>query len=126
MLMERTGSILVVEDDAAMRELLTEELADSGFTVQSAGSATGGLEIARSARFDLVVTLCDRVREVCPELPDHPRLVHWSMADPAQAGATDRASYPVFEQTARELEVRLRFLLPLLTSSASSPLTGRS
>src|SRR5262245_45312020 len=54
--MERTGSILVVEDDAAMRELLTEELADAGFNVQSAGSAAGGLEIARTGRFDLVVT----------------------------------------------------------------------
>jgi DNA-binding NtrC family response regulator len=54
--MDRSGSILVVEDDAAMRELLTEELADAGFTVQSAGSAAGGLEIARSGQFDLVVT----------------------------------------------------------------------
>ncbi len=53
---ERNASILVVEDDAAMRELLTEELSDAGFTVQSAGSAAAGLEIARSARFDLVVT----------------------------------------------------------------------
>src|SRR5262245_38872237 len=54
--MERSGSILVVEDDAAMRELLSEELSDVGFSVQAAGSAAGGLEIARSARFDLVVT----------------------------------------------------------------------
>ena len=54
--MDRTGSILVVEDDAAMRELLTEELSDAGYTVQAAGSAAGGLEIARSARFDLCVT----------------------------------------------------------------------
>ncbi len=53
---DRSASILVVEDDAAMRELLTEELSDAGFTVQSAGSAAVGLEIARSARFDLVVT----------------------------------------------------------------------
>ncbi len=53
---ERNASILVVEDDAAMRELLTEELSDAGFTVQSAGSAAVGLEIARSAKFDLVVT----------------------------------------------------------------------
>jgi len=53
---ERSASILVVEDDAAMRELLTEELADAGFDVQSAGSAAVGLEIARSSRFDLVVT----------------------------------------------------------------------
>ena len=53
---ERAGSILVVEDDAAMRELLTEELSDAGFTVQAAGSATAGLEVARSGKFDLVVT----------------------------------------------------------------------
>jgi two-component system, NtrC family, response regulator AtoC len=53
---DRSASILVVEDDAAMRELLTEELSDAGFTVQSAGSAAVGLEIARSSRFDLVVT----------------------------------------------------------------------
>ncbi|HSD90014.1 MAG TPA: sigma-54 dependent transcriptional regulator [Kofleriaceae bacterium] len=53
---ERSASILVVEDDAAMRELLTEELSDSGFTVQAAGSAAGGLEVARSSKFDLVVT----------------------------------------------------------------------
>src|SRR5687767_5592778 len=54
--MQRSGSILVVEDDAAMRELLTEELSDAGFVVQSAGSAAGGLEIVRNAKFDLCVT----------------------------------------------------------------------
>jgi len=54
--MARSGSILVVEDDAAMRELLSEELSDAGFAVQAAGSAAAGLEIARHARFDLVVT----------------------------------------------------------------------
>jgi ArsR family transcriptional regulator, arsenate/arsenite/antimonite-responsive transcriptional repressor / arsenate reductase (thioredoxin) len=65
-------------------------------------------------RFDMVVTLCDRVREVCPEFPAHPELVHWSLPDPAQAGSTARASYPAFERTAAELDTRIRFLLPLL------------
>jgi ArsR family transcriptional regulator, arsenate/arsenite/antimonite-responsive transcriptional repressor / arsenate reductase (thioredoxin) len=32
-----------------------------------------------SQRFDTVITLCDRVREVCPEFPSHPELVHWSV-----------------------------------------------
>jgi len=54
--MARGGSILVVEDDAAMRELLHEELSDAGFTVQAASTAGSGLELARNARFDLVVT----------------------------------------------------------------------
>jgi protein-tyrosine-phosphatase/DNA-binding transcriptional ArsR family regulator len=67
-----------------------------------------------SQPFDVVVTLCDRVREVCPELPSHPDRVHWSIPDPSQAGASDRASYPAFERTAAELETRIRFLLPVL------------
>jgi DNA-binding NtrC family response regulator len=53
---ERTGSILIVEDDAAMRDLLSEELSDAGFDVRSAGGAAAGLEIARSDRFDLIIT----------------------------------------------------------------------
>jgi protein-tyrosine-phosphatase len=56
-------------------------------------------------RFDFVITLCDRVREVCPEFPDHPRAIHWSMADPALEGP------PAFERTAVELEMRISLLL---------------
>jgi protein-tyrosine-phosphatase len=65
-------------------------------------------------RFDLVITLCDRVREVCPAFPSHPGLVHWSVPDPALEGPSDRASRPAFERTATELETRIRFLLQLL------------
>jgi ArsR family transcriptional regulator, arsenate/arsenite/antimonite-responsive transcriptional repressor / arsenate reductase (thioredoxin) len=65
-------------------------------------------------RFDVVITLCDRVREVCPEFPSHPRLMHWSIPDPALAGPTERASYLAFRRTAAELETRIMFLLPLL------------
>jgi protein-tyrosine-phosphatase/DNA-binding transcriptional ArsR family regulator len=79
-----------------------------------------------SQRFDMVITLCDRVREICPEFSSHPALVHWSMPDPAQAGPTDRASYPAFERTAAELETRIRFLLPLLTKPPTRSKTRRS
>ena len=65
-------------------------------------------------RFDAVITLCDRVREVCPEFPRHPRLVHWSIPDPALEGSTNRASYPAFERTAAELESRIGYLLHVL------------
>src|SRR5262245_50039864 len=50
------ASILVVEDDEAMRDLLAEELGDAGFAVDSAGGAASGLELARVQRFDLVIT----------------------------------------------------------------------
>jgi protein-tyrosine-phosphatase len=56
-------------------------------------------------RFDFIITLCDRVREVCPEFPGDPQTIHWSMADPALEGAA------AFERTAIELEMRIGFLL---------------
>jgi ArsR family transcriptional regulator, arsenate/arsenite/antimonite-responsive transcriptional repressor / arsenate reductase (thioredoxin) len=87
------------------------------------GNLTKHLDEFVSQRFDGVITLCDRVREVCPEFPSHPELVHWSVPDPARAGATSRASYPAFERTAVELETRIGFLIPLLAESASAKKT---
>jgi protein-tyrosine-phosphatase len=63
--------------------------------------------------FDWVISLCDRVREVCPEFPGQPETVHWSVPDPA----ADEAGYPAFQQTATELETRIGFLLMALTTS---------
>jgi len=93
--------------------------------IDISGNRTKHLDEFVSQRFDAVITLCDRVREVCPEFPSHPTLVHWSMADPAQAGTTDRASYPTFERTAAELETRIRFLVPLLTERSTTSNTTR-
>jgi protein-tyrosine-phosphatase/DNA-binding transcriptional ArsR family regulator len=64
-------------------------------------------------RFDWVISLCDRVREVCPEFPDHPETIHWSIANPA-IGEPDDVSYPLFQQTAAELSTRIEFLLAVL------------
>jgi protein-tyrosine-phosphatase len=67
-------------------------------------------------RFDLVITLCDRVREVCPEIPGRPEAVHWSIADPSVGHGDDQASYPAFIATARELDTRVGFLLATLAA----------
>jgi ArsR family transcriptional regulator, arsenate/arsenite/antimonite-responsive transcriptional repressor / arsenate reductase (thioredoxin) len=73
-----------------------------------------------SQRFDTVITLCDRVREVCPEFPSRPELVHWSIPDPAHEGRSEPASYPAFERTAAELETRISFRLHLLADPATT------
>jgi protein-tyrosine-phosphatase len=79
--------------------------------IDISGNRTKHLDELAGRQFDVVVTLCDRVREVCPEFPRHPRLVHWSIPDPAREGATNRASYPAFVRTSDELETRIGFLL---------------
>jgi ArsR family transcriptional regulator, arsenate/arsenite/antimonite-responsive transcriptional repressor / arsenate reductase (thioredoxin) len=82
--------------------------------IDISGNRTKHLNEFVSQRFDLVITLCDRVREVCPDFPSQPQLIHWSVPDPAREATTNRASYPAFERTAAEVDTRIRFMLPLL------------
>jgi protein-tyrosine-phosphatase/DNA-binding transcriptional ArsR family regulator len=71
-------------------------------------------------RFDYVISLCDRVREVCPDFPGTPAVVHWSMPDPAAEAAAKQDSYPAFVRTADELNTRIQFLLYAIEYSQSS------
>lgn len=54
-----TGSILVVDDDADNREVLSRSLQSVGYTVTEATSGEEAMAFLRSAEFDLV--LCDVV-----------------------------------------------------------------
>jgi len=113
-----------------MAEALLRARAGSSVTVRSAGShpkpvhpdairamAELGIDLsaARSKhlgrftgqRFDYVISLCDKLREVCPEFPGHPEVVHWSIADPA----ADPDGYPAFQRVAAELSERVDFLM---------------
>jgi protein-tyrosine-phosphatase/DNA-binding transcriptional ArsR family regulator len=68
-------------------------------------------------RFEYVVSLCDRVREVCPEFPGHPDVIHWSVPDPSREGDGED-SYPAFARTLVEIETRVGFLLELVAARA--------
>jgi protein-tyrosine-phosphatase/DNA-binding transcriptional ArsR family regulator len=68
-------------------------------------------------RFDYVISLCDRVREVCPEFPGAPEAIHWSVPDPAREPGDDEATLPAFERTAAEIETRTRFLIAAINAT---------
>ena len=76
-------------------------------------------EFARQ-RFDCVVSLCDRVREVCPEFPGEPELIHWSIPDPAREPGGDVETLPAFEHTAGELCARIDFLVEAIEKTTSN------
>jgi protein-tyrosine-phosphatase/DNA-binding transcriptional ArsR family regulator len=82
--------------------------------IDLAGHAPRSLDLFAGQSFDWVISLCDRVREVCPEFPGHPEAIHWSIANPA-TGEPDDATYPLFQQTAAELATRIGFLLAVLS-----------
>jgi protein-tyrosine-phosphatase/DNA-binding transcriptional ArsR family regulator len=92
-------------------------MAERGIDIS--GNTTKHLDRYARRRFDHVVTLCDKVREICPELPGQPATAHWSMADPSAAADDDAAGYPAFVSAAEELEVRLDSLIPRLLAPAT-------
>ena len=73
-----------------------------------------GVDRFTDTSFDYVVSLCDRVREVCPEFPGDPQTMHWSIRDPAAEPGPDAETYPAFERVCAELETRISFLLYLI------------
>jgi ArsR family transcriptional regulator, arsenate/arsenite/antimonite-responsive transcriptional repressor / arsenate reductase (thioredoxin) len=75
------------------------------------------LSVFASDRFDHVVSLCDRVREVCPEFPGRPETAHWSVPDPAAEPDPDVA----FARTADELAERIRFFVHVLALRPTTP-----
>jgi protein-tyrosine-phosphatase/DNA-binding transcriptional ArsR family regulator len=112
-----------------MAEALCEQLSDGLVSAASAGShpkplhakavqvmQARGIDLTgrrskhlsefSGERFDYVISLCDRVREVCPEFPGAPDLIHWSIPDPAREG-----SRSAFERTADELATRIDFFI---------------
>jgi protein-tyrosine-phosphatase len=84
-------------------------MAERGIDI--AGRPTKSLTRFARHRFDRVITLCDKVREICPEFPGAPTAAHWSIADPAAAGESDEATYPAFQHVADEIESRVALLL---------------
>ena len=87
--------------------------------IDIAGRRSKHLDEFAGVRFDYVVSLCDRVREVCPEFPGRPDLIHWSVPDPLREGNTNRETYPAFERTAGELATRVAFLLERIEHTQS-------
>jgi arsenate reductase len=60
------------------------------------------------ARFDYVVTVCDRARQTCPVFPGNHNTLHWGLDDPAEVEGADEAKLEAFRRTRTEISTRLR------------------
>ena len=64
--------------------------------------------------FDYIITVCDRVREVCPVFPGEPKEIHWSFPDPAAIEGTAKTQEKGFGETAQQLKTRIELLLLMI------------
>jgi protein-tyrosine-phosphatase len=63
--------------------------------------------------FDYVITVCDKVREVCPSFPAETKQIHWSLPDPVAVEAKEQPA--AFADIAYELDVRCRYFLAAIS-----------
>jgi ArsR family transcriptional regulator, arsenate/arsenite/antimonite-responsive transcriptional repressor / arsenate reductase (thioredoxin) len=94
---------------APLHPLAIAAMAEHG--VDISGHQATPLDAMAGQSFARVITLCDRARENCGDLPATSAAVHWSIPNPAQAHPPD---LDAFRATARELRTRIRYLLPAL------------
>jgi protein-tyrosine-phosphatase len=113
LLIERSGHALEARSAGSHPKPLHPQavrvMAERGIDISA--NATKPLGRFARTRFDRVVTLCDKVREVCPEFPGPATAVHWSIPDPAA-----EADASAFERVAEELETRVGLLIAELSA----------
>jgi ArsR family transcriptional regulator len=91
-------------------QVMVEAGVDIGYQQAKEISALDGLKP------DVVVTVCDRAREQCPDWPGHPMQLHWSIPDPVRVPGSEEERLHAFRAARDELHVRITALLPLLTT----------
>jgi protein-tyrosine-phosphatase/DNA-binding transcriptional ArsR family regulator len=77
--------------------------------IDPAGQSSKSVETFAGQPFDYVITVCDRVREHCPNFPGPARQLHWSIPDPTAAPDAERTA--AFRAVRHEIAVRVRHFL---------------
>ena len=71
-----------------------------------------GFDAILDKDWDLVLTLCDRVKESCPSLPNRPVTGHWGVPDPSAVEDPKRRA-DAFAATVKLLAWRLDLMLAI-------------
>jgi len=118
-----------------MAEALWERLGNGEWESESAGSKPSGyvhplavqamqeldidisdytsksLEQFQEQPFDLVITVCDNAKEVCPVFVGAKETLHWPFDDPADATGTDEEKMTMFRRVRDEIKERIEAFL---------------
>ena len=57
---------------------------------------------------DLILTVCDNAKEICPVFPKKTDFIHFSFYDPANAEGTDKEKLIVYRRVRDEINVFLK------------------
>jgi len=90
---------------AQVHPLAVRAMAEAGVDISGGKPEHVGVYLDQA--WDLVVTVCDSVRETCPTFPRPVLKLHISFFDPAAAEGTDDEKMTVFRRVRDEIRDRL-------------------
>jgi arsenate reductase (thioredoxin) len=77
------------------------------YGIDASAARSKSWEEYSGTEFDFVITVCDNARDSCPVWPGQPKVLHWSLPDPALASGSDEEIYETFKRVALEIERRV-------------------
>ena len=89
-----------------LNPLAVETMKESGIDISSHRSKR--VDEYKDARFDYVITVCDRAKETCPIFPASSVQLHWSFEDPAAAKGAAAEQRAVFRRVRDQIAERIR------------------
>jgi protein-tyrosine-phosphatase len=95
---------------AQVNPFAIDALRDNG--IDWSGHTPGGFAAVEREQWDVVITVCDHAKEVCPIFPGAPVQVHWGMPDPADV-EPEEARRAAFRETYSVLSERIDRMLAL-------------
>jgi protein-tyrosine-phosphatase len=93
---------------ARVHPLAIDVLREQG--IDWSGRVPKGFDAVSGQAWDMVITLCDRARELCPAFPGEPVYAHWGMPDPCSLPNDAAGRRRAFEETVQYLRQRIDFL----------------
>ena len=82
------------------------------YAIDTSGLHPKSLNTFRDESFDYIITVCDRVAEICPTFPNDPEKIHWRFEDPSEVSDPE-ARHRAFQSVAAGIAGRLRIWMAL-------------
>ncbi len=60
--------------------------------------------------FDIIITMCNRAKEICPTFPGSPARIHWAFPDPANIKIRDTSRIDIYRKIRDDIRERVHSL----------------
>jgi protein-tyrosine-phosphatase len=87
---------------------LVLQLLQDHFHIDPHAARSKSWEEFKKARFDIIITVCDRAKESRPLFPGQPQIAHWNIPDPTRA--TGAKEIDKYKDVAQQILQRVQLL----------------